>query len=545
MREVVLYPVVSFITGTTPNGGGLWKYVLRGSHGLLRRNLSVMTQVLHFLDFSISPAALQRWRAKPLRAHYNGLLGLDYTGDIFADSGGFTLLTDPDLDLTDYAMPSSQLAEHITQLQLDLGSNYLVSLDYPIPPNLSPEDAQKRQYQTLQNALRTARYLRDHNHSGVKLYVPVHGRSSHDVQQFTLKLLEAFEHEGLANQIYGIALGSMVPLRKLSMESSILDFCRAVRAVIPASMPLHVFGITGSLMPFLVASGANSFDASGYVQNARVLRYLHPDTRQLISYRKLQGYPCECEVCRERDYQVDIDTLNGENTGLQKSEVYATIALHNLGVEYRLVDEINKALTTGQLEKLLEELPRRYPSLRWPKESFKKTFSFIRTHTPEDFDLRKINWQPDPKPIALFLPCSQEKPYTVSFTYQTVAHALYKSIPEWHEKIQIIFLSGLYGPVPIEMVNHPNVIDYDFKLHPKDRIGIARGIERVSEFLRRYSQVFRVIAGYVTQPAYRHILEQTKIVLLPKESRKKQNDPVSLRQLVDWLNTHLEKTHYE
>ncbi len=284
MRQITLYPVVSFITGTTPNGGGLWKYILRGPHGLLRSNRPVMTQALHFLDFRVSPAALSRWRTKTLRIHYNGHFGLNYTGDLFVDSGGFTLLTDPDLDLSEYGFLSSHLAEHITQLQLDLGSTYLVSLDFPIPPNLSPKDAIERQRKTLQNALTAARYLQALGDGHSKLYVPVHGRDPQDVKQFTQCVFEAFEREGLLDQIYGIALGSMVPLRKASMESSILEFCCAVRSVIPEQMPLHVFGVTGSLMPFLAASGATSFDASGYVQNARVLRYFHPETRQLIPF---------------------------------------------------------------------------------------------------------------------------------------------------------------------------------------------------------------------------------------------------------------------
>ena len=47
-----LFPVVSLMTGTTAKGGGLWKYVLQAnkSHGLMHRNLPVMSQVLHFLE---------------------------------------------------------------------------------------------------------------------------------------------------------------------------------------------------------------------------------------------------------------------------------------------------------------------------------------------------------------------------------------------------------------------------------------------------------------------------------------------------------------
>ncbi len=51
-----LFPVASLITGTTPRGGGIWKWVLHAHpHGLLRQQRPIMTQALHFLDFSIRP----------------------------------------------------------------------------------------------------------------------------------------------------------------------------------------------------------------------------------------------------------------------------------------------------------------------------------------------------------------------------------------------------------------------------------------------------------------------------------------------------------
>ena len=53
----ILYPVISFMTGSTPRGGGLWKYLLRD---LMKHDVPMLSQVLHFLDF---PA----WKGKHLQ----------------------------------------------------------------------------------------------------------------------------------------------------------------------------------------------------------------------------------------------------------------------------------------------------------------------------------------------------------------------------------------------------------------------------------------------------------------------------------------------
>src|ERR1044072_5812534 len=69
-----LFPVVCLMTGPTALGGGIWKYVLQAdvTNSILRRNLPVMSQVLHFLDFhSLTAAGLNKWRQLGLRRRYN------------------------------------------------------------------------------------------------------------------------------------------------------------------------------------------------------------------------------------------------------------------------------------------------------------------------------------------------------------------------------------------------------------------------------------------------------------------------------------------
>ncbi len=570
MRKTVvptLYPVACFITGTTPNGGGIWKYILHASpQGLLRRDLPVLTQVLHFLDFRISPSMLEkRWR-KPLRESYNGNFQLSYKAPIFADSGGFTLMFDPDLDLAAYNIMPEQLAEGILKLQIDLGSTLVASLDYPIPPNLDENEVQRRMAGTLDNALRSARYLATvPKEKRPRLYVPIHGSTPDNLGQFVRDLLVQFKSEGLDVLLDGLALGSMVPLRKAHRTDEILAFTRAARAAMPSEMPLHVFGITGLLTPFLLAEGATSFDTSGYVQNARNLQYVDPKTRRRISLRDLVDYPCTCRVCQGRDLKDDLALIEGKREG-QKSEVYAAIALHNLEQDFQLFEEAREAYFHDELPNFLVYIGERYVNAKKLLNSLRKdnseirntkqkTYSVIHAHKPEDFDIREPhhNFQPQ-KSICLILPCSQEKPYPSSQSFKFVWKKLQESLGDVLLKdIEIIFLSGLYGPVPIAYTDQEAVKTYDFLLHTHDKSGVERLVERLSDFLNRYDKDFKLILAYVTLPAYRKVLEVVsrdcpKLTVLPSTTRKgqiafyKQNNILQLTQKLQSID-HQGESH--
>ena len=84
MSTPMLYPVVCLMTGVSPRGGGIWKYVLRN---LMENNIPALSQVLHFLDFNLEPKHLLYWREKPLRERYREV-ELDYKAPLFLDSGG-------------------------------------------------------------------------------------------------------------------------------------------------------------------------------------------------------------------------------------------------------------------------------------------------------------------------------------------------------------------------------------------------------------------------------------------------------------------------
>lgn len=531
-QNPVLYPVVALVTGTTPNGGGIWKYVLhKHEHGLMRHNRPILMQALHFLDFGVSPGAMARWRRPSVRQQYNTTHEyLDYKGAIFADSGGFTLMFDPELDLEKYGMPSDKLPESILNLQMDYGANIVASLDYPIPPNLAPEEAQRRQKLSLKSALETAQAIenRSDRRRKPKFYVPIHGQTPDDLRSYVGQLYETLDRNGLLHTVHGLALGSMVPRRKGGRVAEVLEFTQAA-VEMAGTYPVHVFGVTGSLMPHLVHAGVSSFDTSTYIQAARTLKYFDPQTRRGLSWKHLPAYPCRCRICQGRDIEEDRAIMEGRAEG-QKSMVYAAIALHNLEIEDQLLRGVKKAKRQGNLEQFIEELPQRFPAMRLPR-NLKPELprAVIKQHSRGDYDVRLRKWSPAPDTsILLLIPCAQQKPYTSSKSFQRLWKYLSKNLTSGEiRQLDVVFISGLYGPVPIKDVEEDAVMTYDFLLNKRNSSGIGTVAQRLDAFLDTHSKKYRKTVAYINQLAYREIVKRVQhhqhdIALFPTQGRMDQ-----------------------
>lgn len=509
--DPVLYPVVSLVTGTTPNGGGVWKHILHGHReGLLRTKRPVLMQALHFLDFGLSPKALKKWRTLSLREHYNVAHDLNYEGHIFADSGGFTLMFDPELNLGRYDMPSDDLARSILRLQTDFGATRVASLDYPIPPGLDPEEAKRRQDLTLAAALATAEALAQMDASSrPQFHIPIHGLTPDGLRDFIDQLHTALGKRQLLHTVDGLALGSMVPRRKHGRVEEVMAFTRAAVET-AGNLPVHVFGVTGSLMPHLVQAGVASFDSSTYIQTARVLKYIDPKTRRGLPWKHLPAYPCRCRFCAGRDIEADHAVMEGRVPG-SKSAIYAAIALHNLEMDDQLLAEVKEAQSSGSLGRLIEQLPERYPAMRAPRTGVTPPAKpLVRVHNRKDYDVRMKRWRPTPGArVMLLLPCSQEKPYTASNSFRRVQNHLRTALGEAHlAQVDIVFISGLYGPVPQQHVSEPAVLTYDFLLHRANSAGICIVADRLTDFLKTHGAKYQGVVAYVNQLAYRKVLQR-------------------------------------
>ncbi len=546
-----LFPVASLVTGTTARGGGLWKYVLHAHpYGLMRRQIPLMSQVLHFLDFGVSTHAIAKWRVMDLRHHYNSAYpDLNYTAPLFLDSGGFKLLWTRELDLSRYGLTANP--ETILHLQRDFGGNLIATLDYPLPPGLVRQEAEERMRRSLENAMETIQSLRTQSAYRPVLYVAAHGQNGDDIRQYVQKLVALLERDSWPNITIGIAIGSLVPLRGAKKVQAIVDMVSNAVAGIPearrAQMPVHVFGMTGNLVPLLSYLGVDTFDSSTYAQEARSLGYLDPHSRQGRAILEMEGeLPCSCRVCQATSLRTIQDGLTETTTyrkqtdgGVQKSRLYADIALHNLELDFEIVRNTQLALHAGELSDFLVEhaassshIYALLPGLathderlrtaltrvsvliapRVPQRVAQQERPPVRTistrYMPDSFDVLKRSYRPPQgKRIVLFIPCSGGKPYSSSRSHRLIANRLSVLGPSV-AAIHKITLSGLYGPVPEECETLPEILGYDFRLDPSDLNQIELIAERLQRYLERFGDCYEAIIGYATSRAYRSVLDQ-------------------------------------
>ena len=352
----ILYPVVSFMTGSTPRGGGLWKYILRD---FMKNDVPMLSQVLHFLDFPINGASLEKWRSKTVREWYREVNG-QYNAPLLLDSGGFKLLYNTGLDLSEFGIDAETEAEDILALQDDMGGDMVASLDYPLPPGLDRAEAEMRMNRTLQNAFRVAERIADRQNPPF-LYVCCHGQSRVDIEEYVRKV---FDRLLGVLPAFGLAVGSLVPLRG-KRDSEVMERILGVIKGIPESerprTPIHAFGVSGELTPILAYMGIDSFDSTSYIQSARGLNYSHPETRRKQKIMELDETTCTCRICREvslDEMQLalsDAVSYRKTSTGKYKSEYYAAIALHNFEMEAGILSRMKNAIESGDS---LEELVR-------------------------------------------------------------------------------------------------------------------------------------------------------------------------------------------
>ena len=595
----LLYPVVSFLTGSTPRGGGIWKYLLRD---LMKHNIPMLSQALHFLDFSVNGKYLRKWREKTLREWYQEVNGV-YNAPLFLDSGGFKLLYNKGLDLKEFGIEKETEADDILALQEDFGGEIIASLDYPLPPGLERSGAEKRMNQSLKNAYRVATLLTAKAQPPC-LYVCCHGQSQSDIENY---VKQVFDRLSGVLPLFGLAVGSLVPLRG-KQDAAVLERICGVQKAIPESerghTPLHAFGVSGELTPILAYMGVDSFDSTTYIQAARGLNYTDPFTRAKRKILELDELTCTCRICREVSLDEMQRALTEEtsykrtSTGKYKSEYYAAIALHNFEVEAGLLARMKDAIEADEgLEELVhhastgrsirnamdwlmendEEFANRmaktvidiptsenrrtiknnsyqlelFPSpLKEEMDSHlqKEPSTISLDYTPDSFSIPADYEPPKDKRILLTIPCAGKKPYSLSRTHAIVNTKLQNAFGNNQGAIHKITLSGLYGPVPEEFESEEPVVRYDFQLSPKNIAQIQLSADRFKTYLDKHSAHYTLVVGYATSQAYRKVFERLQehcsdFILLPMKPKQKRLSEffrhVHLDALIEVLSTQI------
>ncbi|MBI1923669.1 DUF5591 domain-containing protein [Candidatus Poribacteria bacterium] len=579
----ILYPVICFMTGTSPRGGGIWKYLLKH---FMKHNVPMLSQVLHFLDFNLTARHIAYWREKPMRERYREV-NAPYNAPLFLDSGGFKLLYNADLDLSEYGIHKSTEAEDILAFQTDFGGDIIASLDYPIPPALARSEAETRMNQSLQNAFRVAELLAD-----TPPLRPPRGRGGDAA-------VAPRSHTS--------------PLRIRGVLDAIPDSERA-------RTPIHAFGVSGNLAPILAYLGVDSFDSTSYIQSARNLGYSHPETQRKLKIMELDTMECTCLICRETSLEemqqafMEAKSYQRTSTGKYKSEYYAAIALHNFEQEAATLNRMKAAIEAddaleelvrhaltargiseaidwlvetddafaARMAKTVVRIPKKIRRNRFPTNPYQlELFTYpledpiensdeteaelyLReeqstislNYTPDSFQIPVDYQPPRDKKILLTLPCAGKKPYSLSRTHSIVSTKLHTAFGENQHAIHKVTLSGLYGPVPEEFESEPAVVRYEFRLSPQNITQIQRCADRFNAYLDRCGDHYALIVGYATSYAYRTVFEliqkhRSDFILLPTKPKQKRLSEffrhVHLDELIAVLSQVLEsveKVHF-
>jgi tRNA-guanine family transglycosylase len=585
-----LFPVVSLVTGTTAKGGGLWKYILQADcqNSLLRRNLPVLSQVLHFLDFIRDrPNQLNKWRSQGIIKRYHQDLspGFDYTAPLFLDSGGFKLLWNQSIDLSAYGLSieNGQGPKSILQLQKDFGGQIIATLDYPLPPKLSEIEAKERMSKSINNAVETALLIQNDSDYNPFLYVAAHGQDRDSMGNYIKSVFAQFNREELRNYPFGFAVGSLVPLRGAHKYSAIINLILGLKENIPQEKidgtPIHVFGITGSLIPILAYLGVDSFDSSSYIQEARGLGYIEPLTGRSRPILGMEEITCDCCICQNANLKYIQDALTSDIRGIPahhghyKSKYYADIALHNLEMDFRILKKTQESIKSDELQEYVIEHTEKFTNLRpalsylgTQDDGLQKRLSrlvismappiqspknqlegFVSLqYTPEHFNILNNGYKPSAdKQILLIIPCSENKPYSMSHSHRLITTRLEETFGEKTKLIHKVTLSGLYGPVPEEYELESAILGYDFRLDRFNNAQISLLTERLTLYLERYSNHYIACIGYATSMAYRTVLEKvaktnTNLTVLPiKPKARKMTEfyrPENVAELLQQLD---------
>lgn len=518
-----LLPVANFIGGSTTNCGGLWKYLRQE---LFNTNLPLMSEIMQFLNFNISPKSLKKWREKTFHEWFQ-----NFKQPLFLDSGGFQLLNNKEFGLERFELDVAP--EEILDLQIDFGGDIIATLDYPIPPNLKDVEAEERIQFSIENTITTLRLLQAKGDEDTKVFVPIHGRTPEEISAYIRRFVARFNRSRLERSYNGFAVGSLVPLR--GNPEQIIAILAAVKKTLAEKQlndyPVHVFGVGSTLIPYLVYLGFDTFDSSTYVAKARNLHYSHPDTWANQRATQLEELICQCSVCAQLNVAEMNSVLKSTDSfqtinGRFKSEFYAYIAMHNLNLHIGELKESIQAAKDGCLErhlveftnkhihqgKPLEALCNEFPDLKKklgrivhavikPKTKEKRNVSL--KYKPTDFAIPENYRVPKKESILLLFPCSKEKPYSTSQTYKRISTAVQENLNGTTKKIHFVVLSGLYGPVPLKYDNRPETKNYDYVLTFRNHAGIELVGRRLAEYLENHGEKFDYIVAIAASKPYR------------------------------------------
>lgn len=280
---------------------------------------------------------------------------LKWNNTIMTDSGGYQVLIYGDVEVDN---------KTIVEYEKKIGTDIAVILDIPTGIKMSWEEARQALFETNKRAVEALPYIMDSD----QLWVfPVQGSPYKD-----LLLISTSTAWRLPYHIN--AFGSPTVLLEKYEYDKILDLVGFARLHLPPHKPLHVFGVGHPMIiPFLVALGGDLFDSASYILYARDNRYMtETGTKKL---EELHYLPCNCPVCSK--YTVK------ELLEMPRKKRVEYLALHNLYMLRKEINNVKQAIKEGRLWEYLEYKSKSHPTLRKAFEIVKKYTRYLEKYNPE------------------------------------------------------------------------------------------------------------------------------------------------------------------
>jgi len=352
-----LFPVVNFYGGGTDSslyGGGTHRTIkefLTGHPPTVGQTdyedlfEGVMMSISSLTDYEISEERLEDYIAAPIRDRdaFSGFEGM-----LFLDSGGYKFLKEGGLSGRDFVIDLDQ--ETAYDLQKRLGGDILVNLDYPISPDDDYDERVEKATRTIENAKEFVGLASDHDGA---IYLSVHGYNRSMFERF-LDQVESSFSAPIDALFDGLAIGSLVP-----KKDNVGDLVEATRGCVLEArdrgygdMPIHVFGISGTVIPLLVAVGADTFDSASYIHSAINGKY-KTDFINSVPVDEADFEACNCRVCSDPFH---VDRMQGDAE--YQKDVSGSLAIHNLELINRELKQTRAAIAGGEdaFAEYLEEL---------------------------------------------------------------------------------------------------------------------------------------------------------------------------------------------
>ena len=283
----------------------------------------------------------------------HSIIGFD--GAVMTDSGGYQVLEYGDIDVSPV---------EIAKYENKIGADIAIPLDKPTGYGLPKKKAKSFVEHTLKVSKQT---LKNQTNSGTIWVGPIQGGEHLDLVKKSTQALVKYGFKMLA-------LGSPVEFMESYEYKLLANMIIAAKKLIPASIPLHLFGAGHPLtIPLAVSLGCDTFDSASYMLYAKHERYITED--RTLHLTKIPSFSCICEVCSKFNPK--------EILSLNKDEKTNKIALHNLYAIKSEVDRVKEAIHEGRLWEYVIKKSRSHPKLFEATDVFIKNPNYFVKTTPK------------------------------------------------------------------------------------------------------------------------------------------------------------------